>query len=71
MFVIGSDYWLLDTKHENWSLVSNESSFSDGFGSKYSMAFTVIKEQNSYGFLRVREILEFNFDNNFCLNIEK
>ena len=73
MFVIGSDYWSLDTYRENWSLVSNESSFSDGFGSHYSMAFTVIvtKGQNSYGFLRVREIFEFNFDNNFCLIIEK
>ena len=59
IYVIGSDYWVLnDSDHQNYSLVSRESSFSDAFGPQYSTAFTLLTTTRDYfhGFLRVGQI---------------
>ena len=77
LLVIGKDYWeigrvIANYHNYNYAFHSNESKVSDVFGPQYSLAFTVYKNNDYpfYGFLRVRQILEFSFYNNF-LNIRK
>ena len=67
LFVIGTDYWVISRSSYNYAFRLNESLLSDVFGSHYSLAFTVYKNNDFpyYGFLRVRQILEFSFYNIF------